>query len=103
MQLKEDASRTEAPWSSSTTGCGADTFQRTQRSPEFCGGPKEHCLRSPPTACGNRTAGACVALFARATRSRRLPQLFGEGETRKAHAISNVQELGTRGKPAKIQ
>ena len=83
----------QARWSSSATRSGANTLRRTQRPPEFCGGLEEHCLRGPPAACGSRPAGACVAFFARATGKRRHPQSFGDGETRRAHAIPNVQEL----------
>jgi len=39
-----------------------------------------------------------VALFAGATGKGRHPQSSGDGETGRAHAISNVQELATRGK-----
>ena len=39
-----------------------------------------------------------MEFFAGATRKGRHPQSFGDGETGRAHAISNVQELATRGK-----
>ena len=46
-------------------------------------------------------APACtpVDFSARATGKRRHPQSFDEGKTRRAHAISNVQELASRAEP----
>jgi uncharacterized membrane protein YeaQ/YmgE (transglycosylase-associated protein family) len=44
-----------------------------------------------------------MAFFAGAIGKGRHPQSFGDGETGRAHAIPNVQELTTRGKPAKIR
>src|SRR5437660_1337025 len=80
---------------------GANALRRTQRAPGFCSVPEEECLLGIECAWGHRPAGACVEFFARATGKARHPQLFGEGETRRAHAISNVQELATRGKASR--
>jgi hypothetical protein len=51
-----------------------------------------------PTSFGTRCGRKCVAFFEGATGKGRNPQSFGDGETGRAHAIPNVQELATRGK-----
>ena len=94
----EDASRTEVRWSLSGIESGRRALLRTQQPRASWGGSEEHCLRCPQTACGSRPAGARVAFFASATRKGRPPRSFGEGKTRRAHAISNVQELASREK-----